>query len=60
MFAVLFQLLLPRVVMMYSIIGLAFFIYITRIPERFFKGKHLNQPPGPGPADNKTVKQQSM
>lgn len=32
-------LLLPRVVMMYGIIGLAFFIYITRIPERFFTGK---------------------
>ncbi|KAF6207554.1 hypothetical protein GE061_016001 [Apolygus lucorum] len=33
------SLLLPRVVMMYIIIGIAFTIYITRIPERFLSGK---------------------
>lgn len=33
------SLLLPRVIMMYCIIGLAFGIYITRVPERFFTGK---------------------
>lgn len=32
-------LLLPRVIVMYGIIGLAFTIYITRVPERFFTGK---------------------
>ncbi|XP_014244851.1 progestin and adipoQ receptor family member 3 [Cimex lectularius] len=32
-------LLLPRVVMMYVIITIAFVIYITRIPERFFTGR---------------------
>ncbi|KAL1117708.1 hypothetical protein AAG570_004023 [Ranatra chinensis] len=33
------SLLLPRVMMMYVIIGIAFFIYITRVPERFLTGK---------------------
>lgn len=32
------QLLLPRVLGMYAISGFAFFIYITKIPERFFAG----------------------
>lgn len=32
------QLLLPRVLGMYAISGFAFFIYITKIPERFFVG----------------------
>uniref|UniRef100_A0A8D8LX57 Progestin and adipoQ receptor family member 3 n=1 Tax=Cacopsylla melanoneura TaxID=428564 RepID=A0A8D8LX57_9HEMI len=33
------SMLLPRVVGMYGISGLAFLIYITRFPECFFKGK---------------------
>ncbi|XP_046981215.1 progestin and adipoQ receptor family member 3-like isoform X1 [Schistocerca americana] len=33
------QLLLPRVLGMYAISGLAFFIYMSKIPERFFSGK---------------------
>lgn len=31
--------LVPRVIGMYFLVGLAFFFYITRIPERFFNGK---------------------
>uniref|UniRef100_A0A1B0CSH2 Progestin and adipoQ receptor family member 3 n=1 Tax=Lutzomyia longipalpis TaxID=7200 RepID=A0A1B0CSH2_LUTLO len=33
------RLLIPRVIGMYIIVGLAFLIYITRIPERWFTGK---------------------
>lgn len=33
------QVLVPRVIGMYFLVGLAFFFYITRIPERFFNGK---------------------
>ncbi|KAK9878885.1 hypothetical protein WA026_003713 [Henosepilachna vigintioctopunctata] len=33
------SLLLPRVLGMYCITGIAFFIYITKIPERFYKGR---------------------
>lgn len=33
------QLLLPRVLGMYGISGLAFLIYITKVPERFFSGE---------------------
>ena len=33
------RLLLPRVLGMYAISGLAFFIYLTKIPERFLSGK---------------------
>ncbi|XP_071051527.1 progestin and adipoQ receptor family member 3 isoform X2 [Onthophagus taurus] len=33
------RLLLPRVMGMYGISGLAFLVYITKIPERFFAGK---------------------
>ncbi|XP_046393173.1 progestin and adipoQ receptor family member 3 isoform X2 [Ischnura elegans] len=33
------ELLLPRVLGMYAISGLAFFIYISKIPERWFSGK---------------------
>lgn len=36
------QLLLPRVLGMYAISGFAFFIYITKIPERFFPGKFFH------------------
>lgn len=32
------QMLLPRVLGMYIISGIAFLIYITKIPERFFPG----------------------
>lgn len=35
----LLQVLVPRVAGMYFLVGLAFFFYITRIPERFFNGK---------------------
>ncbi|XP_067008952.1 progestin and adipoQ receptor family member 3 [Anabrus simplex] len=33
------ELLLPRVLGMYAISGLAFFIYISKIPERFLSGR---------------------
>ncbi|KAL0280919.1 UNVERIFIED_CONTAM: hypothetical protein PYX00_002071 [Menopon gallinae] len=33
------QLLLPRVLGMYAISSVAFIIYITKVPERFFSGK---------------------
>lgn len=33
------QLFIPRVIGMYLITGLAFLIYITKIPERWFVGK---------------------
>ncbi|KAG8221952.1 hypothetical protein J437_LFUL007793 [Ladona fulva] len=33
------ELLLPRVLGMYAISGLAFFIYLSKIPERWFAGK---------------------
>lgn len=33
------KLLLPRVLGMYGISGLAFLIYITKIPERFLSGR---------------------
>lgn len=33
-----FQKLFSRILNMYLISGLAFLIYITRMPERFFKG----------------------
>jgi len=33
------QLLLPRVLGMYAISGVAFLIYLTKIPERFYAGR---------------------
>lgn len=33
------QLLIPRVTVMYLISGIAFLIYVTRIPERWLAGK---------------------
>lgn len=38
-FLSLFQLFLPRVIIMYLIAGSAFLFYVTKIPERYFPGE---------------------
>lgn len=35
----LFQLFIPRVIGMYALTGLAFLIYLARVPERWFSGR---------------------